>query len=50
MTIDFIGYVLHKLRHSDVATVLRELTPREREGGWGSGYSHIWARQICAAW
>ena len=25
-TIDFIGYVLHKLRHSDVATVLRELT------------------------
>ena len=26
MTIDLIGYVLHKLRHSDVATVLRELT------------------------
>ena len=46
MTIDLIGYVLHRFRHSDVATVKLARCIRVTGGG---GYSHIWARQICAA-
>ena len=45
MTIDLIGYVLHRFRHSDVATVLGEMYKSDG----GRGYSHTWARQICAA-
>ena len=41
MTIDFIGYVLHKLRHSDVATVLGELTCHKSDGGGAGVLSYM---------